>query len=80
MKYYNSNKEEITPHQYYSCESKLRIRTRKKAENQLKDINRNRYGGASNLVIYECEYCNGFHIGNKVSKEGRKVLFEKKGK
>lgn len=74
MKYYDDDGNEVNERQYFSCVKKIRFRTKQSANNQLRDINKRKKGGSSSLTIYECNYCDGFHVGNLVSKKARKII------
>jgi hypothetical protein len=74
MLYYDDNGKEVEEHEYFSCTNKIRFRTKEKAVNQLKDFNKKKMGGGSDMKVYPCDYCNGFHLGRLLRKQSRKII------
>ena len=54
-----------------SCHGKVRFRTMKKAINSVKNIKNQRQYRYKPMTtnIYHCQYCDGWHLGNKPKSE-----------
>ena len=50
-----------------SCNGKVRFRTMKRAVNSVKTIKKNKAYRYRPMTtnIYKCQYCDGWHLGNK---------------
>jgi len=50
-----------------SCYGKVRFRTMKRAINSVKTIKKNKAYLYKPMTtsVYHCQYCNGWHLGNK---------------
>lgn len=50
---------------YIKCETKVRYKKLNSAMEALKSIRKSGRLTSQNFVAYECEFCNGFHLGHK---------------